>query len=46
MLLWKRMKRALDVYLERLTAENKKMFGAGRPDCCKLNAKNTNKKWQ
>lgn len=44
MTLWKRIKKAFNNYLEQLSAENKKMFGDGRPDCCKLNEQTKNQK--
>ena len=43
MSLWKRIKQALERYLERLGASNKEMFGSGRPDCCTQNKQNIKK---
>jgi hypothetical protein len=44
MSLWKRIKQAINNYLERVSAENKEMFGSGRLDCCNLNSQSRNKK--
>lgn len=33
------IKRGFDRYLLRVAAQNKKMFGNGKLDCCKLNKK-------
>lgn len=37
MSIWKRIKAAVNHYLERMEKSNKERFGDGRPDCCKLN---------
>jgi hypothetical protein len=35
--LWKRMKKAVNRFLEDLAKENKESFGEGKLDCCQLN---------
>lgn len=37
MSIWKRIKAAVKLYLERTAKSNKELFGDERPDCCKLN---------
>ena len=34
---WKRIKDSFNRYLERMAEENRKEFGNGVPDCCKVN---------
>ena len=34
----KRIKAAMKKWLNRLAQENKKQFGSGVPDCCKMNS--------
>lgn len=43
MKLWKRIKRAINRYLEDMAKENQKEFGAGKLDCCQLNRQNNSK---
>lgn len=33
----KKIKKAINKYLEDLAKENKKLYGSGRMDCCDLN---------
>lgn len=42
MSLWKRIKEAVNRYLERMARENQEMFGDGRPDCCSMNRRKPN----
>ena len=38
--MWKRIKTAINRYLESLAKENKELYGTGRMDCCNLNKTN------
>ena len=38
--LWKRLKKAINKFLEDIAKENQKSFGNGKMDCCQLNTKN------
>lgn len=38
--MFKRIKKAIDKFLEDLAKENSKQFGYGRMDCCKINKSN------
>lgn len=40
----KRLKKAINDFLEKLAKENEKAFGKGVPDCCQLNGQNVNSK--
>ena len=37
MSIWKRIKAAINRYLEQIAKSNKELFSDGQPDCCKLN---------
>lgn len=41
---WKRFKKAINEFLERLAKENEKEFGHGRLECCQLNRENNKPK--
>lgn len=40
----KRLKKAINNFLERLAKENEKSFGRGSLDCCQLNRQNSSGK--
>lgn len=40
--MFKRIKEAINRFLENIAKENKELYGSGRMDCCNLN-KTTNK---
>lgn len=42
--LWKRLKKRMSKWLEKLAEDNQKTFGSTTPDCCKLNRDNQVKK--
>ncbi len=37
--MFKKIKKAINKYLEEMAKENQKEFGKGRMDCCELNKK-------
>lgn len=41
--MFKKIKQAINRYLEELAKENQKSFGSGRMDCCNLNKVNNEK---
>ncbi len=44
MVVSKRLKKAIDGYLEKLAQKNEQTFTNGPLDCCQLNRENKNKK--
>ena len=38
--MFKKIKRAINKFLEDLAKENKELYGSGRVDCCNLNKTN------
>jgi hypothetical protein len=42
--IWKRMKKAMNEFLEKMARDNEKAFGQGKLDCCQLNSKNEKSK--
>lgn len=34
---WEKIKRSVDKSLDHMAKENKKQFGEGVPDCCRMN---------
>jgi len=44
MTLWKRIKKAFQNYLNRMAQSNQELFGGSKPDCCKLNRQNNNRR--
>lgn len=43
MTLWKRFKKAINDFLEKMAKENEKNLGNGKLDCCQLNTKDKQK---
>jgi len=44
MVVLKRLKKAINKFLEGLAKENEKSFGKGTLDCCQINRKSSNSK--
>ncbi|WP_411676713.1 LDCC motif putative metal-binding protein [Caproicibacter sp.] len=40
---WNKIKKSINRSLEKMAKENKKEFGDGVPDCCKMNRQGGNK---
>ena len=37
---WEKIKKSMNKSLDNMAKENKKQFGDGVPDCCKMNRQN------
>jgi len=44
MKLWNKIKKSIDQSLDNMAKENKRQFGGGVPDCCKMNRQQGTKK--